>query len=252
MPTVRLDLSYDGSGFRGYARQDDLRTVQGELEAALEKVLGTAPDTAVAGRTDAGVHARGQVVSFPVVGEVDLRRLKRSLNGLVGPEIAVLGATLTNDTFHARHSALWRRYLYRIGIAEIGDPLTRNWTWQVGNRLESEAMARVAGAFVGEHDFSSFCRTREGSSNVRVVQESTLLEEAGILEYWVTANAFCHQMVRSLVGYLYDIGRGFSSEDQVGEVMAARDRSRVATVAPPHGLTLWEVGYQDPGEDQTR
>jgi tRNA pseudouridine38-40 synthase len=243
MATVRLDLGYDGTGFRGYARQDGLRTVQGSLENALETLLGHVPDTSVAGRTDAGVHALGQVVSFPFEGELDTARMLRSLNGLVGPEISVRAVSLVGDDFHARHSASSRRYRYRIGTAPAGDPLTRHWTWEVGRALDVAAMAQAAGQFIGEHDFSSFCRSVEGKSNVRRVVESRLEAEGPVIEFWIIANAFCHQMVRSLVGLLYDVGRGFTPEASVAEVIEARDRSRTATVAPPHGLTLWEVGY---------
>lgn len=243
MAVYRIDLAYDGSGFRGYARQEGQRTVQGELERALGIVLGSVPETGVAGRTDAGVHARGQVVSFTHDGNVDPDRLARSLNGILGPEIAVRSVSVADDGFHARHSALWRRYRYRIGTSTGGDPLTRVYTWEVGRPLDVEAMGKAAADFLGEHDFSSFCRSVEGGSNVRRVEESVLEVEGEVVTYWIRANAFCHQMVRSIVGHLYDIGRGFADPDSVPDVIAARDRSRVATVAPPHGLTLWEVGY---------
>lgn len=243
MTVYRIDLAYDGSGFRGYARQEGVRTVQGELERALGVVLGAEPETAVAGRTDAGVHARGQVVSFSWDGEVDTDRLARSLNGLLGPEIAVRSVAPASDYFHARFSAKWRRYRYRIGIGPGGDPLTRAYTWEVGRPLDTGAMRRAAADFVGEHDFTSFCRSVEGRSNVRRVDESALEVDGEVVTYWVRANAFCHQMVRSIVGHLYDVGRGFAAPDSVPAVIAARDRSKVGTVAPPHGLVLWEVGY---------
>jgi tRNA pseudouridine38-40 synthase len=207
MPNIRLHLGYDGAGFRGYARQEGKRTVQGELERALGVLLGVAPTTAVAGRTDAGVHARHQVVSFAVEEAVDTAQLTRSLNGILGPEIAVYVTESVEDSFHARHSARWRRYRYRIGTG-VGDPLTRGFTWEVGRRLDVPAMAAAAGAFLGEHDFSSFCRTVEGKSNVRRVDESMVAVDGDLIEFWITANAFCHQMVRSLVGHLYDVGRG--------------------------------------------
>ncbi len=243
MAVFRIDLAYDGSGFRGYARQEGQRTVQGELERALGVVLGEIPETGVAGRTDAGVHALGQVVSFTHDGEIDPERLVRSLNGMLGPEIAVRSIVEAEDGFHARHSARWRRYRYRIGTVPGGDPLTRIYTWEVGRALDTDAMTTAAADFVGEHDFSSFCRNVEGASNVRRVEESGVSVDGDVLTYWVRANAFCHQMVRSMVGHLYDIGRGFAPADSVPGVIAARDRSQVATVAPPHGLTLWEVGY---------
>jgi tRNA pseudouridine38-40 synthase len=244
MAVIRLDLAYDGSGFHGYARQDGLRTVQGELEAALRTVLGRVPETAVAGRTDAGVHAVGQVVSFPDESRPDLAELQRSLNGLLGPEIAIWAASFAEDRFHARHSALWRRYEYRIGTRPGGNPLTRGHTWEVGRSLDTGAMGLAAAELLGEHDFTSFCRSVDGASNVRRVDESGIdLTADGVVTYRVVANAFCHQMVRSIIGHLYDIGRGFSRATDVASVLMARDRARVATVAPPHGLTLFEVGY---------
>lgn len=243
MPVYRVDLAYDGSGFRGYARQEGQRTVQGELERAMVVLLGESPETSVAGRTDAGVHARCQVVSFTVPDPVDPERLTRGLNGLIGPEIAVRSVRAVADDFDARHSAVWRRYRYRIGTGTGGDPLTRGFTWEVGRELDLTAMSEAAGVFVGEHDFTSFCRSVAGKSNVRRVEESRIERKGEVVVYWVKANAFCHQMVRSLVGHIYDIGRGFASPEQVAEVISSRDRARVATVAPPHGLTLWEVGY---------
>lgn len=244
MAVYRLDLAYDGTGFRGYARQEGQRTVQGELESALSTYLKTPVDTAVAGRTDAGVHARHQVVSFTHHGDVDLEGLRRALSGIVGPELSILSASRAPDGFNARFSARWRRYRYRIDTRPFSDPLSRHFTWHAGRVLDMTAMTETAVAFVGEHDFSSFCRSVEGKSLVRRVTELSLEESDGLVDVWIQANAFCHQMVRSVVGYLFDVGRGFSDGARVGEVIAARDRSAVATVAPAHGLTLWEVGYE--------
>ena len=243
MPTLRLDLAYDGSGFRGYAHQEGLRTVQGTLEDALNTVLDGPVETAVAGRTDAGVHARGQVVSFRALSPIDVERLARSLNGLVGPEIAVMAITEVDDGFDARFSARWRRYRYSMFTGSVPDPLTRGLEWHVGPRLDHDSMAAAATEFVGEHDFSAFCRSREGRSNVRRVDETGWEPDGERLHFWIKANAFCHQMVRSLVGLCYDVGRGFTPVESVGEIVESGDRSRVATVAPPHGLILWEVGY---------
>ena len=243
MSTWRLDLAYDGSGFRGYAKQDGQRTVQGELEAALITVLGTAAQTSVAGRTDAGVHARGQVVSFEAEVE-DPEKLARKLNGLLGPELAVMGVTETDPGFHARFSAEWRLYRYTIDTGPAPDPLRRHDAWFPGHALDVEALHQVAFEIVGEHDFSTFCRSVEDRSNVRRVETAEWRREGGFLDFWIKANAFCHQMVRSIVGFSYDVARGFTPVAAIGDVIAAKDRSAVATVAPPHGLTLWEVGYQ--------
>lgn len=243
MTTYRLELAYDGSGFKGYARQSGQRTVQEELENALKTLLKTEVSTSVAGRTDAGVHARAQVVSFTHDGDLDVERLRRSLDGLLGPEISVGSVEPAPEGFNARFSATWRRYRYLIGTGLAADPLTRPFVWHVGRELDAAAMTRTARAFVGEHDFSSFCRSVDEKSNVRRVTELALVDDGGLLTVWIEANAFCHQMVRSIVGYLYDVGRGFSDGAQVEDVIASGDRGRVATVAPPHGLMLWAVGY---------
>jgi tRNA pseudouridine38-40 synthase len=239
----RLDIAYDGSGFKGYARQQGLRTVQGELESALTTCLKSPVSTSVAGRTDAGVHARHQVVSFEFDGEVDLSRLPRSLSGILGPEVAVVETSVAADEFNARFSARWRRYRYQIDTRPAPDPLSRHSVWHVGRSLDVAMITETAATFVGEHDFSSFCRSVDGKSNVRRLTEVSVVDEGGLVDIWVQANAFCHQMVRSIVGYLYDVGRGFTDGSLVGEVLAAHDRGAVATVAPAHGLILWEVGY---------
>ncbi len=242
MAIYRLDLAYDGSGFRGYARQEGQRTVQGELEQALATLLKGSVPTSVAGRTDAGVHALGQVVSFPYDETIDAFRFKRSLNGLIGPEVSVSRVSEVPDGFSARFSAKWRRYRYLIDQSEAINPLSRGYVWHVKQELDSDAMGQVGVGFIGEHDFTSFCKSVEGKSNVRRVTELTLTTTGPEIELTIEANAFCHQMVRSVVGYLYDVGRGFSKAS-ASEVIEARDRAAVATVAPPHGLTLMAVGY---------
>jgi tRNA pseudouridine38-40 synthase len=243
MPKYRLDISYDGSGFRGYAKQVGQRTIQGELESVLETVLGAVSRTSVAGRTDAGVHARGQVVSFSFDEGIDPARLQRSLNGMLGPEVSVAGIGEVEDGFDARFSATWRRYRYVIDPRPSPDPLIRHMVWHLGRTVSFEAMREVGDGFIGLHDFSSFCRSVEGKSNVRNVEEAKWVEREGLYEFWVKANAFCHQMVRSMVGYAYDVGRGYAEAGKVSEVIKAGDRSLVGTVAPAHGLTLWDVGY---------
>lgn len=242
MANWRIDLSYDGSEFHGYSRQNGLPTVQGELEHALAIVLRAPVATAVAGRTDAGVHAKGQVVSF-LHEEVKPGLLQRSLNGLLGPPISVNLIARAPDEFDARFSAKWRRYRYLIDTGPAPDPLRRHEAWWSGRTLDVEAMQSVADAFVGQHDFASFCRFVEGKSTVRRLDSAEWVARGSFLEFWVQANAFCHQMVRSLVGFSFDVGRGFAEAASVESVIAARDRSMVGSVAPAHGLTLWEVGY---------
>lgn len=245
MPTYRLDLAYDGSGFRGYAAQSGQRTVQGVVEQALTTLLGRSFDTVVAGRTDAGVHARGQVVSLVVEEPLDPESTLRSLNGILGPEIAVSRISQAPDEFHARFSATWRRYRYLLDCGVAPDPLIRHFAWHVGGGVDMARVRAATSPLLGEHDFSSFCRSVEGRSNVRIVTEARWEEQGPLRMFWIRANSFCHQMVRSVVGHLYDVGRGFSDADSTESVIEARDRSRVATVAPPHGLTLWEVGYDE-------
>lgn len=243
MPVVRLDLSYDGSGFHGFARQSEVRTVQGELEQALSRVLGRRYETTGAGRTDRGVHARHQVVSFPVEEVPDLDRLRRSLDGILGGEVSVWSAAEAEDGFDARFSPTWRSYRYFVDPRPAADPLTRTWVWHLGREVDLPAMERAAAALVGEHDFASFCRRRPGATTVRKVLEAAWSREGDRVVFEVRARAFCHQMVRSLVGLCVDVGLGRVGAATVPDVIAARDRRTVGTVAPPHGLVLWEVGF---------
>lgn len=244
MPVYRLDLAYDGSGFTGYAKQKGQRTIQGELEKALHQILGVEIPTTVAGRTDAGVHARNQVVSFEGPDHVDERRLRRSLNGLLGGEVVVARVSAADDSFSARFSAQQRTYRYRVSVAELPDPLTRKTVWHIGSRIDTAAMEATAKEFHGTHDFTAFCRAKKGQSSIRRVDRVEWVQvDQDTLDFWVSANAFCHQMVRSMVGLCYDIGRGFISPSIVPSVMTALDRSMLGTVAPAHGLTLWEVAY---------
>ena len=243
MPTLRLDLAYDGSGFRGYAANVGVRTVQGSLEEALAAALGEEVTTTVAARTDAGVHARRQVVSAQVADGTDLDRLRRSLNGILGPEVSILAVTAAPEGFDARFSARSRAYRYFIDERPFADPLQRNRVWHLGEDLDLEAMSRAAQAFVGEHDFASLCRAAEGRSTMRRVLEASWERVEGLLVFAVSASAFCHQMVRSMVALCVDVGRGKVSPDEVPGIIEARDRSAARGVAPPHGLTLWKVEY---------
>ena len=243
-PTYRLDVAYDGGGFRGYARNAGVRTVQGVIEAALERVLGEVPTTSVAGRTDAGVHAHHNVVSFELESPVeDLDQVRRSLDALVGPEIVIWAFAEAAPDFDARFSASARSYRYFIDESPAADPLQRHRVWHVGQILDGDAMNTTAAGFVGEHDFSSLCRAAEGRSPVRRVLSATWAREDGLLVFSVTASSFCHQLVRSMVALCVDAGRGKVPADAVPGILAAKDRHAARGVAPPHGLTLWEVSY---------
>lgn len=247
----RLTLAYDGTGFRGFAPNAGVRTVGGELSEALEKVLGTRIELAVAGRTDSGVHARGQVVSFDAPnGTVEPGELHRSLNSLLGPSVVVREVQPAAADFHARFSARWRRYRYRLLTAEVPDPFLASTTWWMPKALDHHRMADAAHLLAGTHDFSSFCRRpkdRPDASLVRHVTDARWSQEPGddgrVLTFEITATAFCHQMIRSVVGTLVEVGRGVRDVDAVADALAGADRSLAGQLAPPCGLILWEVGY---------
>ena len=238
-------VAYDGGGFHGFARQAGaVRTVQGNLEAALTTVLRAPIETVGAGRTDAGVHAAGQVVSFEAGAGVDTEHLLRSLNGLLGPEIVVHNAEQAAADFDARRDALDRTYRYFVHNAESADPLLRHTSWHVADPLDLVAMNAGAGHVVGEHDFAAFCRAAGGRSTIRTVTAAAWSAAGeGLARFDITALAFCHQMVRSLVGLLVEVGRGRRPPGAVAQALAARDRSTAGPVAPPHGLVLWRVRY---------
>lgn len=243
MGTYRLDLAYDGAGFRGYARQPDVRTVQGELEAALARILEPV-ETEVAGRTDAGVHARQQVVSFRTGRAVDCNRLLRLLSGLLGPEVVVYRCEPVPDGFSARFSAIRRTYRYRVLNRPHADPLLRRVTWHVKDPLDVTAMSRAARYLEGEHDFAAFCRRAEGRSTVRTVLAARWSARPDdIVQLEIVGSAFCHQMVRSITAYSVEVGRGRLSPYDTPRVVAARDRNAARGAAPPHGLVLWRVDY---------
>ncbi len=241
---VRLTLAYDGTGFHGWAKQREQRTVEGVLQTALQRLLRDVPKLSVAGRTDAGVHARGQVVSFRAADVVDVCRLPPGLNALLAPEVVVTEARVVPHGFHARHSATAREYRYRIQTGPYPDPFTARFVWHRPGELSLTRMRAAARELVGEHDFASFCRLpRDGSGTVRNLYRLAISRSGDLVEVTARANAFLHQMVRSLVGTLVAVGEGRIEPDRVPAILAARDRSAAAQMAPPHGLTLEHVEY---------
>ncbi len=244
MTVVRLTLAYDGTGFRGWAKQRDQRTVQGVLEAALQRFLGEAPRLSVAGRTDAGVHARGQVVSFDATAEVDVTRLRRALNAMLAPEVVVTDARHAPEGFDARYSATAREYRYRIDVGPVPDPFTARYVWHRPGQLSLPRMRAAARLLGGEHDFASFCRVpQDGSSTVRRLERLTVSRVGEHVEIVARANGFLHQMVRSIVGTLVAVGEGRIDPGQIPAILAARDRSAAGPLAPASGLTLERVVY---------
>ena len=253
---LRIDLAYDGAGFSGWATQPGRRTVQGDLESALTRVLRTPVAVVCAGRTDAGVHARGQVTHCDVGEDVLLASAGRSaappaevvtrrLNGVLTDDVAVRRVSVAPAGFDARFSALWRRYVYRIvdDPARL-DPLRRGFVLAWPRPLDVPAMTVASAALAGEHDFAAFCKPRPGASTVRTLHRLSWDRSAdGVLAGTVQADAFCHHMVRSLVGCLVAIGEGRRPPDWAARVLAAGVRDPAVRVLPAHGLTLEEVGY---------
>ena len=249
---LRLVVAYDGTGFRGFAAQRDTRTIEGALAPALEKVL-RAPledlNLACAGRTDAGVHAWGQVVSIDAPRDADPKRVRRALNSMLGPDIVVRSVDWTPADFDARRSARWRTYRYTIVNAPTPDPFLARYAWWVPEPLDLALLRLAADPFVGEHDFAAFCRKGPpGSSTVRHVHvsrwiESTIADRTDVLVYEVTASAFCWQMVRAIVGTIVEAGIGRRRPGDLLPVLRSGDRADAGQLAPAHGLCLWAVGY---------
>ncbi len=251
---LRIDLAYDGGAFHGWATQPELRTVQGELESALATVLRLAHATTVcAGRTDTGVHARGQVVHLDLdsVSDADLGRLGRRLNGVLPRDVRVRRVAVAADGFDARFSPLWRRYAYRI-CDGVPDPLTRDHVLAWPRQLDPDAMNEASSALLGLHDFAAFCKQREGATTVRTLLDLAWVRSDDVLTGTVRADAFCHHMVRSLVGSLLAVGEGRRPVGWPAEVLSAGARDPAVTVVPAHGLTLEEVGYPPDEELSTR
>ncbi|MGZ4188239.1 MAG: tRNA pseudouridine(38-40) synthase TruA [Actinomycetota bacterium] len=242
---IALQFAYDGTDFHGFARQKQSRTIQGALEDRLTTLLRTPVTTVGAGRTDAGVHAAAQAVSFDAPDATDPSWLKHRLNKWLAPAIVVRAAAEVPESFSARFSAARRAYEYRIYRSESPDPFRDRFAVWMPDRLNLTKMRAGARALIGEHDFSSFCRKGpEGSSTVRTVIRSQWIDEGdGVLRYEIRANAFCWQMVRSIVGTLVDVGIGRLRPGDMLAILRACDRDAAGPVAPPRGLCLWEVGY---------
>ncbi|WP_416354658.1 tRNA pseudouridine synthase A [Curtobacterium sp. VKM Ac-1395] len=294
---LRLDVAYDGAAFSGWARQPGLRTVQGALETALATVFtrwGSPPLLTVAGRTDAGVHAVGQVAHLDLdaaqwaalarprrsapdaggrhgsgrdgsgrdgSGRDPLDGLVKRVNGIAGVEgdVVVTRASIAPDGFDARFSPLWRRYQYRVADVDAPrDPRRRGHTLWYPGRLDPAAMERGALTLLGLHDFAAFCKPREGATTIRTLQEFRWDREPdGVLVASLQADAFCHSMVRAMVGATIAVGEGRFGPERLEELRVAGERTSAFKVAPAKGLTLTEVGYPPDAElaaraEQTR
>jgi tRNA pseudouridine38-40 synthase len=266
---VSLLVAYDGTDFHGFAESNGVVTVMGTLRATLEQILQVELDLTAAGRTDAGVHGWGQVVTGRLPATADLARLQQSVNRMCAPAIAIRTAEWADDEFDARFSATSREYRYDVWNHPQPNPLVARTSWHVPHELDLDAMNQAATHLLGEHDFASFCRRPKvpdghpDKSLVRILQRaewrrvSASAEMPGggeipdaMLRFEIAASSFCHQMVRSVVGTLIEVGRGRRSADSIRVTLEAQDRSSAGPVAPPTGLVLWAVSYSGPRWDE--
>ena len=239
----RAKVEYDGTDFYGFQVQAAERTVQGEIERALEAVTGDSTRVVGAGRTDRGVHARGQIVSFSAVWRHGLSDLHRALNAVLAADVAILELELAPEGFHPRFSALRRAYRYTILNQRQRSPLERRTAWQVTQKLDLACMAEASQSLLGTQDFATFGQPPQGENTVRTVFRAEWHADGPRLWFDIEANAFLYRMVRSIVGTLVQVGWGQLQPHEMASLLRARDRSLVRQVAPAHGLCLMQVDY---------
>ena len=241
----RMDIAYDGANFSGWAAQPDRRTVQGEFPRVLRP--GEPTPLTVAGRTDAGVHARGQVAHVDLPDDIDTSSMLRRLARVLNPDVVVRSIRPVPGEFDARFSALWRRYVYRLwDESSRPDPLTRFHVASVRGHLDLDRLNMAGDSLLGLHDFAAFCKYREGATTIRTLLDchaERLDDPCGTIEVTVRADAFCHSMVRSLIGALTAVASGRRDQHWLDEVAASTSRASSVLVMPACGLTLEEVGY---------
>ena len=247
MPRLKCTVSYDGTMFSGYQVQPGKRTVQGEIEKALEKInKGTSIRVSASGRTDAGVHARGQVIHFDTSLEIEPARWQIALNSMLPSDIAINTVEMAAPDFHARFDAVGKEYRYYMLLSEHRDPFQRNYAYQFPFRLDVEAMKAASNHLLGTHDFTSFCSAKtEVVDRVRTVKEIGFHEENGQFVFKFVGDGFLYNMVRVLVGTLLEVGTGKRAIDSIPELLEKKDRTLAGKTAPGHGLYLWKVFYEE-------
>ena len=243
---LRATVAYDGTDFHGFQRQANARSVQGELESAFGRVCRQDVSVVGAGRTDAGVHATGQVIAFEAIWRHTLAELQRAANSELPEDAVIVDLVECEATFHPRYSARSRVYEYRVAVAPVRRPLSRRLEWQIGYRLDAAAIRRAAGWLIGVHDFAAFGTAPQGDVTVRDVMRAEWAESAGEEDAWrftIEANAFLFRMVRRIVATLVRAGSGQIDPDDVRDILASGDPLRVKGVAPACGLCLVQVNY---------
>ena len=238
-------VEYDGTDFYGFQVQPARRTVQGEIERVLERLVGVETRVTGAGRTDRGVHARGQVISFEVEWRHSLADLHRALNAVLARDVAILELAVAPEGFHPRFSALNRTYRYTVLNRPRRSPLLERTAWHIAQDLDVTRMAQAATSLVGTHDCSTFGRPPQGENTVRTVQQAEWQKRGSVFTFDIRANAFLYRMVRSIVGTLVLVGWGRVSPKEFEAILQSRDRSQIRQVAPARGLCLTRVDYPE-------
>jgi len=246
MRKLRANLAYDGSDFHGWQSQPKLRTVQDVIQETIDRIINESPIITAASRTDAGVHAHYQVIHLTIENPISLTDLQRAMNALLPEDVAVLAVNEVDESFHARYSVKSKMYLYNIKNASIPDIFFRKYQWHIPYHLNLKDMQDGGNNLVGEHDFTSFrASSCEAKNPIREIFQLSISSHDTVIQIAVSAKSFLHHMVRNIVGTLVEIGRGKLESDDAGKILKAKDRNLAGPTAPPHGLHLLEISYDE-------